>query len=184
MANIAHTRGIFFGGIILTLFGGFWSILALSFRPQHPTWAIPLAIAIGLALLLVCVRQLWATRKIRSVEDPVAAAKGKRDGLWFAIIFGIEGTLIGVSCGILGSRGLDNWIPIAIAIIVGLHFLPLARLFEVPLYYWTGALSTLGVLACLLISDFAVRDFCVGMVMAAVLWLTVAYLLARTRIEA
>ena len=67
------------------------------------------------------------------------------------------------------------------AIIVGVHFLPLAYLFEVPLYYWTGVLSVLGVLGCLLIQDVYTRLLWVGLVMAAVLWLTVVLLLLQTR---
>jgi len=182
MANIAHTRGIFSGGIILTIASGFWSLLALSFWPSRPVWTIPAAVAVTLLLLLVCIQRLWSTRGIRDPQDPVAEAKGKRDGIWFGIIFGIEGALIGLSCAWLGNHGHGDWVPIAIALIVGVHFLPLAKLFEVPVYYWTGALSTLGVLACLLIHDFPLRVLGVGLVMAVVLWLTVAYLLARTRV--
>ncbi len=36
---------------------------------------------------------------------------------------------------LLARLGLSIWIPIAVAVIVGLHFIPLARVFEVPLYY-------------------------------------------------
>lgn len=182
MANIAHTRGIFSGGIILTLFGGFWSILALVFWPPHPSWAVPLAVVVIILLLLLCIQRLWATRGIRNAHDPVAAAKAKRSGMWFGIIFGIEGGLIALSCALLGRHGQNAWIPIVIALIVGVHFLPLAKVFDVSVYYWTGALSTLGVLACLLIGDFTMRVLCVGLVMAAVLWLTVAYLLMNTRV--
>lgn len=182
MANLAHTRGIFFGGIILTIFGGFWSMIALSFLQPRPVWGIPAASAVTLALLAWGIQRLWSTRGIKSTDDPVAAAKGKRDGMWFGIIFGIEGALIGLSCALLGSHGLSAWIPFAIAVIVALHFLPLAKLFEVPVYYWLGALSTLGVLACLLIGDITMRSIYIGFLMAAVLWLTVTYLLVRTRV--
>jgi hypothetical protein len=182
MVNIAHTRGIFFGGIILTMFGGFWSIIALSFLHPRPKWGIPAAAAVTAILVLLCIQRLWSIRGIPSANDPVATAKGKRAGKWFGIIFGIEGALIGLSCALLGNHGLDDWIPIAIALIVAVHFFPLAKLFEVPLYYWLGALSTLGVLACLLIGDPATRAICVGFLMAGLLWLTVSYLLARVRV--
>jgi hypothetical protein len=98
--------------------------------------------------------RLLASRKIPIVDDPVAAAKGKRVGILFGIIFGVKAGLIALCSTLLARRGLGLWIPIAIAIIVGVHFLPLARVFEVRLYYWTGSLSVLGVLGCLLISDW------------------------------
>jgi hypothetical protein len=43
MANVAHIRGTFCGGIILTVFGSFWSIIALSFLQSKPVWGIPAA---------------------------------------------------------------------------------------------------------------------------------------------
>jgi hypothetical protein len=89
----------------------------------------------------------------------------KRVGILFGIIFGVETGLIALCSTLLARRGLGLWIPIAIAIIVGVHFLPPARVFEVQLYYWTGSLSVLGVLGCLLISDLGTRLLCVGLVM-------------------
>jgi hypothetical protein len=62
---------------------------------------------------------------------------------------------------------------------VGLHFLPLARVFGVGLYYWTGGLATLGALGGALIADAGVRDLFVGLMMAGVLWGTVGILLMR-----
>jgi hypothetical protein len=90
--------------------------------------------------------RLRGSRNILSIDDPVAAAKGKRAGMLFGIIFGLEGGLIWLCATLLAHVGLSIWIPIAVAVIVGLHFIPLARVFEVPLYYWTGVLSVLGML--------------------------------------
>ena len=99
--------------------------------------------------------------------------------MWFGIIFGAEGLLIWLCVMLLQHLGLSVWIPIAVALIVGVHFLPLAHVFEVPLYYWTGALSTLGVIACLLIPDMDKRVLSAALGMAAVLWATALMLLVR-----
>jgi hypothetical protein len=179
MPSIAHVRGTAAGAAILTLFGGAWCILALALWPAHPGWSIPAGCVVAAALLVLSVQRLVALRGIPSVDDPVAAAKGKRAGMWFGIIFGAECLLICLAAILLASLGLSIWIPIAVAAIVGLHFLPLARVFEVPLYYWTGALSVLGMLACSLIPDPATRVLCAGLVMAAVLWATALLLLLR-----
>ena len=80
-----------------------------------------------------------------------------------------------------GAPRPEHWVPIAVAVIVALHFLPLARVFEVPLYYWTGALCVLGVLGCSLIRDAGTRLLCAGLIMAAVLWLTALLLLLKAR---
>lgn len=169
------------GAAILTLFGGWWCIAALANWARRPDWSIPAASATTIVLLVLCVMRLVASKEIATIDDPVAAAKGKRAGRLFGIIFGIEGGLIALCSMQLASRGLGLWIPIAIAIIVGVHFLPLAYVFDLSLYYWTGALCVLGVLGCLLIRDIYTRLLGVGLMMAGVLWLSVVVLLLQTR---
>jgi hypothetical protein len=115
-------------------------------------------------------------------HDPAAAAKGKRAGILFGIIFGVEAALIALSSVLLARSGLGDWIPVAVGLIVGVHFLPLAYVFEVPLYYWTGALTVFGILGCLFIHAVGVRLLCVGLVMAGVLWLTAVLLLIRNAV--
>ncbi len=99
--------------------------------------------------------------------------------MFFGIILGAECLLIWLCAMLLAHLGLGIWIPMGVAGIVGLHFLPLARVFEVPLYYWTGALCVLGMLACSMLHDAGTRLLCVGLLMAAVLWLTALLLLLR-----
>ena len=181
MFTKARLRGIVGGAAILTLFGGFWCIMALAFWAARPAWAIPAAIATALVLLIFCIFRWTATAKMAHAHDSAAAAKGKRAGILFGIIFGIEGALCGLSSALLGSSGHGDWIPLAIAIIVALHFLPLAHIFEAVLYYWTGALALLGVLGCLFIHPAGLRFLSVGLVMAGVLWGTAFLLLVQTR---
>jgi hypothetical protein len=169
------------GAAILTLFGAWWCIAALANWAGRPDWSIPAASVATIVLLILCVMRLVTSRQIPTIDDPVAATKGKRAGRLFGVIFGIEGGLIALCSMLLASRGLGLWIPIVVAIIVGVHFLPLAHVFDVPLYYWTGALCVLGVLGCLLIRDVYTRLLFVGLAMAAVLWLSVVVLLLQTR---
>lgn len=182
MSTVAHVRGSVAGAAILTFFGSAWCIMALALWPAHPVWSIPAGSAATIALLALCVMRLRALRNIPSVDDPVARAKGKHAGVLFGIIFGIESGLIWLCATVLAGFGLSVWIPIAVAVIVGLHFFPLARVFEVPLYYWTGAISVLGVLGCSLIRDAGPRLLCAGLAMGAVLWLTAALLLLQAKL--
>jgi hypothetical protein len=181
MPTVAHIRGLVGGAVILTLFGSFWCIIVLASWTTRPGWSIPAGSVVTITLLALCVMRLMASRNIPSIDDPAAAAKGKRAGMLFGIIFGLEGGLIALCSTLLARYGLGIWIPIAAAVIVGVHFIPLAFVFEVPLYYWTGVLSVLGMLACSLVHDAATRVLCAGLVMAAVLWLTVVLLLLQTR---
>jgi hypothetical protein len=181
MSSIAHLRGTVAGAAILTLFGSAWCILALVLWATRPSWSIPVGSTATIALLALCVQRLIALRKMPGVDDPAAAAKGKRAGMFFGIIFGAECLLIWLCAMLLAHLGLAVWIPIGVAGIVGLHFLPLAHVFEVPLYYWTGALCILGMVACSMIRDAGTRLLCAGLVMAALLWLTALLLLLRAR---
>ena len=62
--------------------------------------------------------------------------------------------------------------------IVGLHFLPLAGLFQHPSHYVTGILGCAIGVAGFLIPDPSVRLSAVGLSFGLLLWLTVAALVA------
>ena len=181
MLTKARMRGIIAGAAILALFGGFWFIITLVFQPARPAWTIPAASVTTFVLLVICGRRWAASAEMPDSHNPAAAARGKRAGVTFGIIFGLEGGLIALVSVLLGRSGLGDWIPVAVAIIVGVHFLPLAYVFEVPVYYWTGGLSIFGALGCLLIHAVGLRLLCVGLVMGTVLWSTALLLLVRTR---
>jgi hypothetical protein len=169
------------GAIVLTLFGAVWWIIALACWTACPSLAIPAASAATVVLLVLCSARLKAARKIHSFDDAAALAKRKRAGMFSGIVFGIESALVALCSGLLARHGCSVWIPMAMGIIVGLHFLPLARLWEMPLYYLTGVVSVLGILGCLLVRDAGTRLLCVGSVMTSVLWLTALLLLWQTQ---
>lgn len=181
MLTKARMRGITGGAAILTFFGGFWFIVTLVFQPARPAWTIPAASITTFVLLVVCVLRWAQSAKMPDIHDPAAAAKGKRAGVTFGIIFGLEGGLIALVSVLLGRSGLGDWIPVAVGLIVGVHFLPLAYVFEVPVYYWTGGLSILGILGCLRIHGVGPKLLCVGLVMGTALWSTALLLLVRMR---
>jgi hypothetical protein len=80
-------------------------------------------------------------------RSPKARARGRtigwRMGIGFGVVFGSEALLIALASIILSANGLDDFIVPVIALIVGLHFLPLAWLFQVQVYYVTGARMSL-----------------------------------------
>ena len=179
MLTAAHLRGQMIGAAILSGFGCAWVLLALANWPRHPGWSLPAACIVTLLLLVLCVLRYASASNLPNSDDPMAAARGKRMGIVFGIVFGLEGGFIALSSVLLVHFNLAPWIPVATAVIVGIHFLPLASVFGVPLYYWTGGLCMLGVLACLFIHDVPSRVLSVCLVMAAVLWGAVTALLLQ-----
>lgn len=180
-ASVARTRSRLVGTGILAVGGTAWCIVTMSYWPYSPAWSIPVAIAVGAALLVFCLVRLLATRGIRSVPSPAEAAFRKHAYRWFRVVFAAEIALCAASSIVLANEGHPLWIPIAIALIVGAHFLPLGRVFRVPLYYGTGAFCVLGVLASLPVSYFGTRLLCVGLAMTFVLWASSGLALWHTR---
>jgi hypothetical protein len=132
------------------------------------------------ALASLCVLRMLNAANLAEANDPgLAARAGRRMGRSFGIIFGIEGALIGAVAGALARAGRPLLIPVAIALIVGLHFFPLARVFQVPLYGLTGLFCIVSGLASLLVPDSRARLVALGFAMAAVLWISAAAVLVR-----
>jgi len=88
----------------------------------------------------------------RSRPVPVDRAGGVDVGRSFGLIVAAEWIGLGVVAGVLGGTGHPNVIPAVIAAGVGIHFVPLARLFHVREYYATAALLCLIAIATLILA--------------------------------
>ncbi len=89
----------------------------------------------------------------------------------FGIIFGAEIVLIWVTLNILQHFALENYFACAIAVIVGIHFLPLARVFVFRPYY-AVAVCMIAVALISLALSFPLRVIVVTLGTGAILWLT------------
>ena len=156
------------GPIILSVFGAVWAILGLNFSGLSAAmWLGPIAISVMLILIVI-----WRSRGL----TPPLPEEGKRIAKLVGIWSGVEGVAIFVSINLCVSFGSPNLILAAICLMVGLHFLPLARWLPVPLYYLSGALlSALGI-AGLLASNL-VSPSLVAFGAALILWITVVRIL-------
>ena len=177
----SHNRGLAIGAAILTAFGLFWALAAIHAGPSLPHAAAYAAIAIAVVLIIASV---WCALRAqgREAQNPEAAEReGRHAGMWFGIIFTLEGAIIAAAAIALSRHNLADWIPIVTAFIVGLHFLPLARIFRAPLYYLTGIFAAAAALASIAISDSAARIAFVCVAMVTILWLTSIAALVQSR---
>ena len=130
---------------MLSAFAAFWAIGALVSLGSPPwTWTVP--------LLLGAVVARWCARAVSGA--PVRAASERRRigrlvGLWSAV----ELVLIVAVSNLLANAGLIHFVVPAIALIVGLHFLPLAHGTPQPLYYATAAALVLSGLSGMTLAD-------------------------------
>jgi hypothetical protein len=116
-----------------------WALLEVKSR-----LATSLLAGISVAAVVLLFFGVAMTRGVaRLVSLPAAAnshAQGQRLMRRFGMIFAAEAVAIAaVSAACMRTHHWRFIVPLVL-IVVGLHFLPLAKLFEVPRYYATGAL--------------------------------------------
>lgn len=155
---------------VLNVFAAIWGLAGIVVG-HWPLWLTILPLALSAAILFA------ASRLKLGPNDPAARARiGRLVGIWSAV----EGVAIFVTANVLINLHRPTALMPAIAIIVGLHFLPLARGIPVRLYYATGAaLIALG-LAALSLPPFG-RALVTGLGAALIMWTSAIVLLRRGR---
>jgi hypothetical protein len=171
------------GALVLTCAGAAWAFGALINRADTAPWEFGLFALPALALTLMTVTRLAAIakhpwQKASGVETAARARQGRKIGLWFGVVFGAEGGLIAVTAAYLTEIGRPLLIPVAVVVIVGAHFLPLARIFRMPVYGFAGAILMAAALGSLIIPDERTRAFDLGIAAAVVLWVSAGVVLA------
>lgn len=119
------------GIIILNLAALVWLAAALSALHLPLSVVLAVSLAASLAVAAIC---LWRVRHVARGAGTAPNA-GRVVGLWSTI----QGIAIAIAVFLLLRLQQPELIPPVVALIVGLHFIPLARGLRVSLYYWTGA---------------------------------------------
>ena len=129
-------------------------------------------VGIAISVLLVAVDR-W--RGGRSAPSEVRKRRGRIIGVASAV----EGVTIFAAAAVLANLGRRDLIAPAVVIVVGLHFVPLARWIPAPIYYLTAALLVMVGTAGAAIPDVAVRVLMICFGAAAVLWFSCGVVLLR-----
>ena len=157
-----------FGAIIMTAFATIWWVVGIHLAPSSSPLLYGVAVAFGL---------LVTTMAIRAPTPNISADEQSRRGRLVGIASAVEGAAIFLVANILANIGRSDLTAAATAIIVGIHFLPLAWRLPASLYYVTGAsLFLLGVGGCFPSRTHLVPSV-VCLAAAAILWATSALVL-------
>jgi archaellum biogenesis protein FlaJ (TadC family) len=174
-------RGMTFG----TLFGMLWLLIPFQDNNLNGT---PLILSVIFLVLLImgCIGlfHIAASMPKESKESAILdKTERSRTRKMFGLVFSAEFVLIGLGASILISKGLNDLVVPIIAIIVGVHFFPLARLFKAHVYNITGAAAVFAGLASFPVNTEPARQNFVGFSMGIILWLTAAYTFIHVRRE-
>src|ERR1700676_3984825 len=136
------------GGLICALFGSAWMYWAVVFS-GHPTPIWFSAVSLPAITLTI-----WAILRILAFRHLISSAADLKHWRpfrkFFSIDFVVEWVLVGIGTFLLSRIGCYDLIPQIFGLIIGLHFLPIAKVFQLPSYYWIGAIPLAGELCSLL----------------------------------
>jgi hypothetical protein len=163
------------GALIRSFFGSgclYYSVV-LSGNPTPLWFSILTVSSVGLiAWAIICVR---ATRNLPSSAAELDHWRAVRKFYWLDV--GLECGLAGAAAFVLAQRGRFDLVPQALGVIVGLHYLPLGKVFREQQYYWTGGVMVVGALGSLLIHRGHIRNMVGFAAVGLTLWATSAVIL-------
>jgi hypothetical protein len=169
------------GALILAMSGGGWLAWGLSIAK---VFTLPRGILFSVVEIFLVVCSVYLIRKGMSLRKrypglPGQAAPNMRK--WFLIVLIVEFVAIGIVVNVAYALRRPELVPVWIAMVVGLHFLPLARIFRVPGYAVIGIAMTLWCILCWILfpSDTLAASAAAGS--GVMFWAMSAYALLRAR---
>ena len=137
-------KGIASGLCMMACFTLMWA--GIAFGGLHATayWLLLLVFPVFAILFVARAIKLFGVVKyFPALTSEADVAEEKRMGKWFGIIFGAEGLGIFVGVNIVINLGYPDLVIPTIALVVGLHFFPLAKVFKRKIDYYLAGWATL-----------------------------------------
>jgi hypothetical protein len=137
-------RSIGGGLLMMALFTMMWTEIAQGGLQKHDHHLVLITFStFSLLFVVYGIAIFLAANKSPKFTNERDVAEGKNMTKWFGIIFGIEGTAIPVVLVILVLIGLQQYTLPAIALIIGLHFYPMAKVFDRKVDYYVATWTCL-----------------------------------------
>ena len=139
----AAVKGIATGLVMMAAFTSIWAAIAYHGLAAGNYWIALVVFPIFSIFFIVNAVRLYKIAplypKLTSEAD---LAEEKRMGKWFGIIFGAEGLGIFIGINIVVNLGHPELTIPVLALVVGLHFYPLAKVFKRTVDYYLATWST------------------------------------------
>jgi hypothetical protein len=179
-SEVEFVLGLGRGSIICTVFGALWLGFSLAAARAFVPIVVVLISIIGIVLFARSLSLIRKGRALRNSSAVAPNAHSDRTRKLFKWISIGEGVAIGLVCFFGFGLNRGDLVPVGIAIVVGLHFLPLAKVFEARIYYWTGGMIVAWCIFSRVSFHSQAMDVSAGIGTGAILWLTAAYNLLRS----
>lgn len=129
--------GIGSGALLMALFTTMWALIANYgyHNRDHHVIAV-LFIALAVLFVVYALDIFKKAKQFPAATSDADIAEKKRTGKWFGIIFGLEGIAIPIAVNIVIFLHHPELVIPSIALVVGLHFYPLARVFKRNVDYY------------------------------------------------
>ena len=138
--NITELDDHIGGLILMIIFTICWTVLSEIFFNNSDHRIV--GISFGIIILYLIHSYLKFNKFNKSLPKKTIERNKKKDN-WFYAVFALEGIAIFVGINILINMGKGSLINCYMALIVGLHFIPLAKIFDRKFDYYIGFWTTL-----------------------------------------
>jgi hypothetical protein len=165
------------GALICALGGSAWMFWAAVFASTARTASLAL-----ITVMMILIGG-WAVSRVRAARRYVDSAADRERWASIAPLFWIDTAaewVLGAGAVVtLAHFGRYSLIPQFLGVIIGLHFLPLAKLFRAPRYYIMGTTIILCVLASFLSPEGRIRDAIACAGIGLPMWVTAVVILSQ-----
>ncbi len=171
-----RVRGRGIGIVVGSAIAGGWAIYATRVLAPGSLVAPIAAVAVAAGLIAAGVSVIRGSRRL-AAPDAGQRVASKRSWRLFWLNFVGEIVLLNLAVWLLGRLGGLSYLVPVISIVVGLHFLPMARFFNNPAFTWTAGLMIAVALVVIVTLHTAPNPGAAGLEAAAnalILWGTAA----------
>lgn len=137
-------------GISLMAFFTFlWALLAEIALQRRDHYMLGVFFGVIVVLLIVYYIKFNSAEKKLAMPPlpPAGTGSQKKENKWFILLVGLEAAAILIIKNVLANTGLDDYFIPCFALIVGLHFFPLGKIFNRSFDYYMGTWTSLVALA-------------------------------------
>jgi len=173
----ASLKGRARGALICALFGSAWMFWTAAFVQTARNTSL------ALVAVTAVVIGAWAVSRVRVGRRYEDSAADRERWASIAPLFWIDTAaewVLGAGAVIaLAHFRRYSLIPQFLGVIIGLHFLPLARLLRAPRYYIMGTAIVACVLASLLVPEGSIRNVIACAGIGLPMWVTAVVILSQ-----